>query len=225
MPAIKRIVVTKGGKVNLGDYQNADRSVTVEAELLPGEDEFAAFDAVSEKAREWLALEIRELVENQLDTSGLLGADEAAIRRRMRYAKGFAYLHSVDPDEADALVADMVSELASKEAPEVIHVSDDPLSPDYVGLDDDQPEFDPDEDDEGYPDDEEDEPAYDDDWDDEDLSLEDDEPEFDDDGASYDDPEPDDDDTLEEVVLEVEPDEDPAAALPESTDVPNAGLN
>ena len=140
MPEIKRIVITKGGKVNLGDYQNADRSVTVEADLLPGENEFEAFDYVSEKAREYLALEIRELVENQLSAADLLGNDAETIRHRVRYAKGFAYLHSVDPEAADILITDMVSDLASKEAPEPAFrkIDHEPDDDDDFGDDDDE---------------------------------------------------------------------------------------
>jgi hypothetical protein len=217
MAIITRISVTVGGKINLGDYQNADRSVTVEADLQAGETEMDAYRVVSETAREMLASEVRQLVENQLDAADLLGADEDTIRRRVRYAKGFSYLKSVDPEEADMLITDMVSELAAKAEPEydADAAEKEHLLISEYGSDDDR--YDPDEDD--------DEDDFDDDLDEDDDDIETeailkatvaDYKAF---TEKHDLPQPLPDDEAKDLPLaEVE-------AYPDSTDTPNAGLN
>jgi len=175
MPDVKKITVTVGGTINLGNYSNAKLEVTVEGELGLTETVKDAYTAVSAHAHRALALEIRSIVEAELSVEWLVkGQDAEAIRRHVQLFNGFSQMDMIDHAVAMELIEETVAKYAVVEEPEMpetitsIGVVSD-LKEWKVYLASKEPPV--------MPEERTVEAAG--DWEDDDASIDDDEPEFD----------------------------------------------
>lgn len=119
MPEYTRIVVTVGGKGSIGGYENAERTVTIEAAVNDGETVQEALDAATKVAKHALGNEWMRIVRATHDFSWLAGRDEQFVRRLvagMDSNPAFNYLKRQSPEEAQQLLAEMADEMVAKYA-------------------------------------------------------------------------------------------------------------
>lgn len=120
MPKVKKIVVSASVKINLGDFDNAERGVTLEAELLSGESIEDAHTALSALATISLAYDVRQIVERQINDSWLndmRGQAEHRIVSHVTSRPAFPYLKLLSPAMASEVIGETVRGYTSPAAP------------------------------------------------------------------------------------------------------------
>lgn len=104
MAKIKRITVSSGATINVGNYENLRRDVTLEAELAESEDIDNAFAEMQFEADMQLAASVASLAEEQIRkvSASIVSArdDESRSRRATYESPLFRWLNDFMPDMA-----------------------------------------------------------------------------------------------------------------------------
>lgn len=111
---IDRVTVHFGGKGSVGGYQNAERSVTVEAALPDGWTFDQAQQALFDLARVAVARQWREVVRGQVDRGyavQLASAGEARVRDYLEMRAAFDYFEAIDADMAETWLTETTAEI------------------------------------------------------------------------------------------------------------------
>lgn len=111
---IDRVTVHFGGKGSVGGYQNAERSVTVEAALPDGWTFDQAQQALFDLARCAVARQWREIVRGQVDmgyAARLASFGETRVRDYLERRDAFAYFQATDADMAETWLAETTAEI------------------------------------------------------------------------------------------------------------------
>lgn len=111
---VERVTVHFGGKGSVGGFQNAERSVTLEA-TLPDDWTFdQAQQALFDLARVAVARQWRELVRGQVDRGyavQLASAGEARVRDYLEMRAAFDYFEAIDADMAETWLTETTAEI------------------------------------------------------------------------------------------------------------------
>ena len=158
MPKVKRVIVTVGGKIGLGNFENAERAVTLEADLLKDERELDAIETLHATARIALAAQVEPLVREAIDPAWMNGEPADWIRRHIVNVPPFEYLKRLDATQAEALVQEMIDLYAKAPAVDEVAVPEETDIPFAEDGDDDWDDgdgsWDTDEDEDDWDDDE-----------------------------------------------------------------------
>lgn len=140
MATIRRITVSSGATINMGNYQNLRRDVTIEAELEKGENKDDAFADLQLEADMQLAFSVTPLVEADLRPEAAYIAkagDSAAQVRRAGYESPlFRWLNSFMPELAAEVLTEVLKDVATDTEALAVATPDEAADDDDELLDD-----------------------------------------------------------------------------------------
>lgn len=114
---VTKFAVTYGMTVNVGNYENIRRDITIEGYLEDGDEESEVVRDMQNDARFYLAMSLMPDARARINASRWRNLDsEERVRERLRNDEVFTHIEALDTDAADVLVLEFWEEYQQLEA-------------------------------------------------------------------------------------------------------------